>query len=223
MSALVWDKSGTRKFEAGVDRGVLFLYDGSAVAWNGLTACSEDPADINVEEYYLDGLKYLNRRTPNDYSGTLKALTYPDEFLPFDGLQAADDGIFVTGQSVRNTFGLSYRTRVGNDQSGADLGYKLHVLYNLTAKPDSRTYSTMAATSTAEEFSWTLSGVPVAVPGMRPAVHFIIDSTKVFNGAMLIFENALYGTATAPGKLPDAPVLVKMLYDTISDPITEPI
>lgn len=221
MTRLLWDQVGERRYEAGCDRGVLYLPEGSPVVWNGLTSVEEDLGDVTVDSYYLDGVKYLDSRNLGDYSGTLKALTYPDEFLQFDGFQEFEEGLFATSQPVKETFGLSYRTKVGDDVSGLDLGYKLHVLYNLTAQPDNRSFSTLNASATSEEFSWKLTGIPIAIPGMRPAVHIVVDSTKVGAGSMENIENYLYGTESAPGSLPDAATLVELYADIIEDPIAE--
>lgn len=223
MTKLQWDAVGSRKFEAGCDRGVLYLPDGSAVPWNGLTSVTDDTGDTAIEDHFLDGVKYLSRRIVGDYSGTLKALTYPDEFMQFDGIVEWDDGLFATGQSVSNTFGLSYRTLLGSDISDLGAGYRLHVLYNLVAKPDSRNYGTLTDKISAEEFGWTLSGVPVYIPGLRPTVHMFIDSTRVSPGSMLTFEAILYGTDTTDGRLPDADEWNDIYADIISEPLAEPI
>lgn len=222
MTAVLWDQVGSRRFEGGCDRGVLYLQDDTVVPWNGLTSVSDDSTDTTIEEYFLDGVKYLNRRIVGDYAGTLKALTYPDEFIEYDGILEYDQGIFVTGQPVGKTFGLSYRTKIGNDTSGNDYGYKLHILYNLTAKPDTRTYATETSSVSAQEFSWTLAGVVVPVLGFRPMVHLIIDSTKVIDGAMGVFEGMLYGTDISDPFLPQAADLVGMLADLITEPIEDP-
>ena len=49
MARLVWDKTGERFYETGVDRGVLYpIQEGGVyskgVAWNGLTAVTESPS-----------------------------------------------------------------------------------------------------------------------------------------------------------------------------------
>lgn len=210
MTRITWGQPGTRQFEAGVDRGVLYLPDNSGVAWNGLTGVAIDPGDSGFEEYYLDGIKYLVRRLPTDFGGSISALTYPDEFQQFDGLGRFDFGIYVGDQSVINTFGLCYRTGLGDDLTGLSRGYRLHVLYNLTAKPETRSFSTLGSTTEAEAFTWTISGVPSQVPGMRPSVHYVIDSTEVNAGIMALYENTLYGTDTVDPVLPDATTLVQM-------------
>lgn len=220
MTKLTWDAIGTRRYENGVDRGVLYLPDGSAVPWNGLVSVT-DTSDATVEEHFLDGVKYLNRRTPEDYSGTLKAVTYPDEFLPFEGIQSVETGLYATAQPVNQTFGLSYRTGMANDEGSA--GYKIHLLYNLTAKPDVKTYSTIGSSASADEFSWTLSGIPIKLPNMRPTVHVIIDSNKTGLEDLRYLEDYLYGTETSDGRLADTTLLVNFGQSLITEPITEPI
>lgn len=223
MTKIQWDQAGTRTFETGCDRGVLYLSDGSAVPWNGLTSVTDDLSDVSIEEFYLDGVKYLNRRIIGDYAGTLKAITYPDEFEQFDGVKYLDTGIGVTEQPVNDTFGLTYRTRLGNDLEGVDYGYKIHLLYNLTAKPDSRTFDTMGSSVTPQEFGWTISGIPIVIPGMRPSVHLIINSPLIDDLSMQRIEDYLYGTDDNVPALPDADTLLTFQIDYITDLITEPL
>lgn len=223
MTRLVWDQPGDRRFQSGCDRGVLYLPDGSSVSWNGITSVSEDFSDVGLQEYYLDGVKYLNRRSTGDYSGTLKALTYPNEFFPFDGVSQIDPGVFATNQSVKSTFGLSYRTKIGNDLVGLDFGYKLHLLYNLTAVPDSQSFSSQSSVTSPEEFSWKLSGVPIVIESMRPTVHVVIDSSRLPAGYLEGFENSIYGSDSTFGALPNATTLYQLSRDSLLPLITEPI
>ena len=57
MSKLVWDQSGKRLYETGVDHGVLYpiqtggVYS-KGVAWNGLTAVTESPSGADVNDIY---------------------------------------------------------------------------------------------------------------------------------------------------------------------------
>lgn len=223
MTKLLWDQVGDRRFEAGCDRGVLYLPDGNAVPWNGLTSVTDDMTDMAVEKFFLDGIKYLDRRAFGDYAGTLTALTYPREFEQFEGTSEVVSGVYGTGQPVNETFGLSYRTRVGNDEEGIDYGYRVHLLYNLTAKPDNKVYPTLNASATAQEFSWTLAGTPILIPGLRPSVHLIVDSTRVANGYMPAFEDIIYGSSSTDPSLPDVETLMQFQGDIITEPITEPL
>lgn len=197
MSRVLWNSVGQRRYEVGIDRGVLYLpAEGIAVPWNGLTSVDET-SDTTVEPLYFNGIKYYDYVSRGDYKGVLKAFTYPEEFELYDGVRESGNGIFVTGQIPTGIFHLSYRTMVGNDVDGMSGGYKIHVLYNLTAKPSNKTYSTINQSQTAFEFSWDLSSVPVAGLNLRPTSHIIFDTTKMHEIAISEVESVLYGTDTA--------------------------
>lgn len=195
MAELVWDKVGDRTYQTGVDRGVLYLPDGSAVAWNGLTSV-EERFTQERKVYYLDGVKYLEHILPGDFSAQLKAFTYPDEFERINGVAPGEDGVFIHDQKP-SRFGLSYRTLIGDDVSGTDRGYKLHILYNLTAVPDNNAYTSLGDQAAPVEFGWDLAGTPVAVSGYRPTAHISLDSTKMNSTLLADLENTLYGSSGA--------------------------
>lgn len=198
MAQLNWNSVGTRRFEVGIDRGVLYIpSDNIAVPWNGLTAV-EEASDTTVEPLYFDGLKYYDYSSRGDYRGVLKAYTYPEEFELFDGVfESPANGIYVTGQVSPTTFHLSYRTMVGNDVDGVDKGYKIHILYNLTAKPSNKVYATRGGKAeSAYEFAWELSSVPTPAFNLRPTSHIIFDTTKMHETAIYEIERTIYGTAT---------------------------
>jgi hypothetical protein len=198
MTVLTWDDVGEREYEFGVDRGVLFIGD-TAVAWNGLRSV-DDGSNSELKTFYLDGLKYLETVIPGDFVGKLTAFTYPDEFESAIGVVNHEHGLSIHEQPPKN-FSLAYRTRVGNDQD-PDYGYKIHILYNLHAVPESHTYETVQAQSEPGEFAWSLSGVPPALTGYRPTVHISIDSTQSSEFLMNALENMLYGTDTSDPRLP---------------------
>lgn len=192
MTVLEWDKASEHIFHTGVDRGVLFPKDEPAVAWNGLTSV-DDGSDAELRSYYLDGVKFLENVIPGDFVGNLKAFTYPEEFDRILGIVPDAPGLFFHEQ-VPKSFNLSYRTRIGNDVEGIDYGYKIHLLYNLVAIPDTTTYSTNGETLEPSEFSWSLTGTPASTPGFRPMVHVSIDSTKATPTFLKTLEDLLYGT-----------------------------
>lgn len=205
MTALTWDDVGERFFETGVDHGVLYIptagvYD-QGVAWNGLTGVTETPSGAEPTALYADNEKYLNLISLEELGGTITAYTYPDEFAVCDGTAEPTPGVFV-GQQARSTFGLSYRTRVGNDEEGDALGYKLHLLYGATAKPSERAYATVNDSPAAIEFSWEISTTPVAVTGRRPTSLLTVDSRTVSAGALSALEDLLYGTVGTDPSLP---------------------
>lgn len=191
MTAIAWDEVGTRKYQSGVDRGVLFLTDGDAVAWNGLVSVEEQATDSSTP-YYIDGVKYLDSKSIGDFSATIKAYTYPDEFDEIQGIGGNGSGVLFDKQGSK-TFGLTYRTRIGNDVD-LDLGYKIHLLYNLTVISDAKAYNTIANQVDPITFSWTVNGVPIVVPRFRPTAHIILDTTQLPDGAIEAIEDILYGT-----------------------------
>lgn len=202
MTKLAWHQPGSRRFETGTDRGVLYPHDGDGVAWNGLTGVNESPAEVLLSSQYFDGIKFNETKTPSEFSASLKAFTYPDEFMQYDGVQEFAPGIQIYDQTVRNRFGISYRTRIGNELQGTDLGYKIHLGYNLTAIPEVKNYPTLGGQAAATEFGWSLTGVPIKVDNFRPSCHFSIDSTKVHPELLAVIEDILYGGELTPPRLP---------------------
>lgn len=192
MTTLVWDTVGERVFQTGVDRGVLYLRDDVAVSWSGLIGVEESP-ESELKSFYLDGVKYLQNLTPGEFLGKLKAYTYPKEFDTVIGIDTPAPGISFHEQPPES-FNLTYRTRVGNDLQGVDFGYKIHLLYNLFAKPDSYGFDTIDSSVNPIEFSWDLSGTPVKFDKMKPMVHITIDSTTAPPDSLSTLEDMLYGT-----------------------------
>jgi len=206
MVQLVWDEVGDRTYETGVDHGVLYIPNtegvyASGVAWNGLTAVTESPSGAEANAKYADNIKYLNLISAEDFGATLEAYTFPDEFAQFDGLVVPTPGVTI-GQQPRKIFGLSYRTRLGNDVEGDEYGYKLHLLYGCNAAPSERAYNSINDSPEAITFSWTISTTPVPVTGHKPTALITIDSTAVDTDALADLEALLYGTALVAAKLP---------------------
>lgn len=216
MTRLLWDQERERRFEVGLDRGVLYIPGGAAVAWNGLTSIDEKFDEDSVP-YYVDGVKYLDAAILGGYEATLKAYTYPEEFEPFNGLGFFDRGMIVGDQPPKR-FGLAYRTRVGDAIDGADLGYKLHILFDVVAVPEPVTYQTLSNSVMPIEFSWALLGMPSRVEGFRPTAHLILDSTELDRDFLLALEDILYGTDTTEPSLPSLQELIDMVtnWATIS-------
>jgi hypothetical protein len=200
VATLTWDQSGDRVYQTGIDRGVLFLHDGRVAPWNGLISIEED-TDSELKMYYFDGVKYLETLVPGDFSGKLKAFTYPEEFDSVSGLIDAVSGLIYHDQSPKS-FNLSYRTRIGNDLEGNEYGYKIHILYNVFANPETRGFDTEQATIKPTEFTWKLSGTPVRPLDYRPTVHVSIDSLRTPPDVLQIVENMLYGSHLSNPSLP---------------------
>lgn len=209
MTELVWDQVGDRKYEAGVDRCVLYMQDGRAVAWNGITSIDEQP-DQTSESFYLDGVKFLERVRPGDYAGSIKAYTYPVEFDEVLGMEAGEHGLLFHNQQPQS-FSLCYRTGIGNDSDGMDHGYKIHILYNLVAIPDAFSYQTLGQIANPVEFGWTMRGVPEIIAGHRPTVHVSFNSTSMEHIHREELEEVLYGTDTTDPSLPTLSELLVLL------------
>lgn len=206
MTALVWDAQGDKVYETGLDHGVLYLEDGRGVPWNGLISC-DDRSTNTVTPLYWDGVKFNDIVVVGDFSGSIKAYTYPDEFMEFEGVQEVNNsGLFVTGQRPK-TFGLSYRTRIGNDVT-QNLGYKIHILSNLTAVPSNKAFKTNTATMSAIEFEWLLTAIPTHIPGFQPTPHLIFDTSKSTPEMIEDLEAILYGTDTTDPELPSLEMIV---------------
>ena len=208
MAVITWDETGKRFYETGVDHGVLYPISETGkytpgVAWNGLTALTETPEGAEIEDLYADNIKYLSLLSAETFGGTIEAYTYPDEFMECDGSKELSAGV-VAYQQTRKTFGLCYRTILGNDVDGNDKGYKLHLIYGCKASVSERAYSTINDSSEAITFSWEFKSTPVTIAreGFKPTSCIIIDSTKVAKEKMTLLENKLYGDASTEPELP---------------------
>lgn len=209
MTRLLWGGSGERFYETGIDRGVLYPLFGAGVAWNGLTAVSENPNGGGPKSYYIDGYKYINVAAAEEYSATLEAFSSPAAFAECDGTAEALNGLYLT-QQPRKSFGLSYRTRIGNDVDGLDHGYKIHLVYNALAAPSGTTFGTMNDSPEPINFSWEITTRPPILTGYRPTAHFIIDSRETPIQLLSQFEGILYGTSTTEPRLPSVQELMEV-------------
>lgn len=200
MATLVWDETGKHFYETAVSKGVFYDSSGRGTSWNGLTSMDETVSN-SVQPIYFDGLKFNDIVTNGDFTGVLKAWTYPDEFLPCEGILEEQAGFYVADQPG-SKFGLSYQTKIGNDLDGSEHGYKIHLLYNLTALPSQRSYQTISSDVTPIEFEWTITGIPEAIENYRPTVHVIFDSTKIDNWMLQDLEGIIYGDEDNDAYLP---------------------
>jgi hypothetical protein len=214
MAALAWDQVGERLYETGVDHGVLYPIDGTGaytpgVVWNGLTTVTEKPTGAGSTAQYADNIKYLNLVAAEIFGATIQAFTYPDEFAQCDGTAVPHPGVRV-GQQGRKVFGLSYRTRLGDDIEGTDHGFRLHLVWGAQAAPSEKAYATINDSPSAIDFSWDISTTPVPVVGhseLKPTSLMVIDSTVVDPTDLTTLMDALYGTSgTAHLPLPGAVV-----------------
>ena len=219
MSKLVWDKTGERLYETGVKQGVLYPQAAGGtypkgVAWNGLTNITESPSGAEATALYADDIKYLNLVSAEELGGTIEAYTYPDEFAECDGSAALTEGVFI-GQQDRKTFGLCYRTTLGNDVDSNGHGYKLHLIYGALAAPSEKAYATINDSPEAITFSWEFKTTPVNVDGHKPTASLTIDSTKVSETKMAALEKVLYGDSDVEARLPLPDEVVQILTSAV--------
>lgn len=212
---ITWDDTGKKLYEAGNDRGVLYLQnsDGAypkGVAWNGITSISESPSGADENAFYADNIKYGSLRGTEEFGITIEAYTYPDEWATCDGSAELATGVII-GQQKRKTFGLSYRTLIGNDTDALDHGYKIHLVYGCTASPSERGYETINDSPEAITFSWEITTVPVPVEGFKPTACLTVDSTKVDAAKLTALENVLYGSGETDGMLPLPAKVIEIL------------
>lgn len=204
--ALVWDQTGERYYETGVKNCALYVQSNTGtypkgVAWNGITAFTESPSGAEQTALYADDIKYLNLMSAEEFGGTIEAYTYPEEFAECDGSAELAKGAYI-GQQSRKTFGLVYKTTLGNDVDGNDKGYKLHLVYGCMASPSEKAYATINDSPEAVTFSWEVTTTPVNVTGHKPTAIATIDSTKADAAKLAALEAILFGSETADARLP---------------------
>lgn len=220
MAILVWDKSGERYFETGVDHAVLYPWDstknsgkggyGTGVVWNGITGVTNSPDGAEPTDLWADNIKYATLRSAETFGATIEAYTYPDAFAECDGSASPAAGIYI-GQQTRKTFGFCYRTKVGDDTDTDASKYKIHVIYNATASPSERAYETVNDSPDAITFSWEITTNPVNVTGYKPTSEIVIDAWKLDSTSLTALTNALYGTANEDAYLPDPDDLLDLI------------
>lgn len=206
MPKLIWDATGEKRYETGVNQGVLYVMDDNGsypkgVVWNGLTAVTESPSGAEATPLYADDIKYLNLMSAEEFGASIEAYTYPDEFMECDGSAILLEGAYI-GQQPRKTFGMCYRTTLGNDIQNDSYGYKLHMIYGALASPSEKAYATINDSPEAITFSWEVTTTPVPVTGFKPTASLVVDSTKVGAEKMAALEAVLYGSDDAEARLP---------------------
>lgn len=216
MTQLRWDTPGEKYFETGVDKGVLYVDGSVGVPWVGLVSVSDAPSGGDAKPYYIDGVRYLNLAGPAEYSGTLEAYTYPDEFEACDGAEQLANGLKIQHQK-RKEFGLSYRTMVGNDIDGQNHAYKIHLIYNVLASASDKQYRSLNDEVELNTFSWDLSTRHAKFVddafGTRIGSHLILDSRVIYPWALQAVEQVLYGTETEEPRLPTPRELLDLFID----------
>ena len=209
MAKLTWDDTGKRFYETGVDQGVLYVRDSNGayplgVPWNGLINVTESPEGAEPNAQYADNMKYVNIQSTEEFKAKIEAFTYPEEFAECDGSAQPKPGAFI-GQQERKTFGLVYRTKIGNDLT-QEAGYKLHLVWGAVAAPSEKAYATINDSPEPTTFSWEITTTPVNVTGYLPTSTMTLDSIELGSVKMAAIEAKLFGDATNAAALlmPDA-------------------
>lgn len=215
MTRIDWSGVGERYFEAGIDRGVLYVGSNPGVPWIGLVNINHKASGGKTVSRYLDGIKISNRASPEEFECTIEAFTYPVEFEVCDGTARIENGLRVS-QQRRRPFGLVYRTSIGNDVRGIELGYKIHILYNLTAEPSDRAYQTLSDQNEPSTFSWDVTSRAPLVAGLHPSSEYSVDSRDIPQELLSALEDVLYGTAVTNPSLPTPGELIFM-FDSYED------
>lgn len=217
MTKLIWGTPDDKTFEAGVDRGVLYAPGFPGVPWNGLRAIKENPSGGSPQPYYLDGMKYANVSSSEEFNATLEAFSSPSEFSICDGSVRLAAGLYAT-QQPRQPFGLAYRTKVGDAIRGISADYKLHLVYNALAAPSGRDNNTQTNTIDPMVLSWDIATRPPLASGFKPTAHFIIDTRDVDSSVLLTLENILYGSSTATSSMPTPNDIIELLSNVNRQP-----
>lgn len=217
MTRLTWGNVGERFFETGVDHGVLYPPTGYGVPWNGLVSISEAASGGEPTPYYMDGRKYINVSSAEEFTATITALSSPPEFNECDGTATIAWGLYAT-QQPRKSFGLAYRTFVGNDIDGVDHGYKIHLVYNALAAPSSSDSQSISDSVELVNYSWAIATLPRSLTGRKPTAHLVIDSRKTPKGLMRTLEDMLYGTEISEAWLPTPQEIADLFITWVDQP-----
>lgn len=212
MARLTWGAEGSRFYETGVDRGVLYVGSDEGVAWSGIISVNESPAGGDPKPFYIDGFKYLNLSEAEEYEAEINAFYAPASFAPCDGTVSIQNGLFVT-QQPRRPFSFCYRTLLGNDVDGVEHGYKIHLVYNALASPSSRDNASMSSSPEPAPFSWKITTLPPALTGYKPTSHFVIDSRLTDPVLLASLEEILYGSNEVISRLVTPAELITMFTE----------
>ena len=219
MAVMTWHGAGTREIEAGVSEVALFTIGsggvyGTGVPWNGVTAINENPSGADVTDLYADDIKYASMRAAEKFGFSIEAYTYPSAWAECDGSAEATTGVYL-GQQNRKAFGLVYKSKIGDEtHPGMDKGYKLHIIYNSTASPSGRTYTTIGENPDALSFSWEANSTPVEVTGYKATCEIVIDSTKANATNLATLLGMIYGTSNTDPTLPTPDTVISTMSAT---------
>lgn len=222
---LTWDKIGERLYETGVDHVVIYEYKETegytnGEAWNGVTNITENKSGAEATPLYADNIKYLVLKSLEEYGVTIECYTYPKLFEKCNGMAELEKGV-MAGQQTRSSFGLCFRTLVGNDIDHEDYGYKLHLVYGCDASPSEESNATISDSPEAKTMSFEVTTTPVEIDAQHRQTSCItINSKDVTTQENLkALEEVLYGKESTPPKLPMPTEVVKLIKEGASEAV----
>ena len=205
MFKLKWDPVGERRYETGVDRGVVYPQVGGAYpkgeAWNGLIGVTKSPSGAEATPLWANNKKYANLISAEELGFSIEAYMYPDSFAACNGEAEVVAGVRVA-QQKRVPFGFTYRTMIGNDVEGTKAGYLISLIYGAYAGPSEDADTTINDSPEAKTMSWECTTTPVDMAGFEPTALIEIDSTKVDAEKLAALEAVLYGSGDTEARLP---------------------
>lgn len=214
MSRLVWDRPLEKTYEYGVDHGVLYVKPNggylAGVAWNGLLEVGIEE-DSDDEKLYEHTVPYASIPSEPECTVTIRAYTYPDEFLPCMGYLGSS-GISANRQRKRY-FGMSYRSFVG-DAIRPEAGYKIHVIYGCKVQNCNISHKTRTEKADITEFEYECLSIPEENKYYAPVTELIFDSREIDRAKMDLVESLLWGSDTQEARLPSANDLIDLIEHT---------
>lgn len=194
MSRIEWNQNGS--YENGISHGIFFKEDGFGVPWRGLVRADLSFTSDSGKTYY-DGELILSSLGSEETDLVINAFTCPNEMFEYEGQPD-----FLTAQEVR-FFALSFRTN-----------REIHFFYNALATPNDQVYETVDGRVSADDFSWAISTVPMAIPGGLPSAHLVVDLESAKSSSIENLENLIYGTESSPSRLPSIDELIDMFENS---------
>ena len=201
MAELVWDDPAERVYETGIDRGMVYSpITFRTEVWNGLVSVKEEPSH-KVEHSFNGGPSTHVLATVEDYKATVQAFTRPYNFANFEGYYKVRPGVHLADQRPI-PFHFAYRTRVGTPED-SDAGYKIHIIYNVTASARSRQTKTLEQKAEAFPFEWALTATPEKISGHRRSAQVVVDSRQFSPIGLSLLESYFWGDESRdPGIVP---------------------
>jgi len=183
--------------EYGVDKVFLYPRDQfgvfrKAIPWSGVSRISKKRVGKGLSSIYYDGVRVdvLEESTTSPYDLDLRidCFTYPEVLDSHIGdLVNSDIGFIELSRKSNVSFGLSYRTRVGENE------YRIHVYPNVKATPSEISYQTMSNSPDLVEFSFDLAILNSQhYTGSDSFVGAIIDTSRSSKKLRDKVESVLY-------------------------------